>query len=633
MEAFLAYVTLGNGSWNFENSAMMVYRVQTWVEKWKKIIIETVNVFENQLVDYQDCAIATEMIREIMQGVFTGTKVEGIPTTNLMAQNLKKPVPNAHCSEWNSLVSMLLNNDEKVKDVITQYYNIIQGNLKSSQVFIRATEFNADVRKIQKTKLLIPDEQILLNDPIPQRREIREIYEKIYTRISKVAEAEKEKANRLMEQIGTYLEYEDIDDEDIEDLIDKIRDLLEESFSLCSRLTSFSVKKIDRIPENCFSHDIYLESVRMECKAEIADSAFTDCRRLSDIEYGQWNFSDTEDIFISDVPMRKKERPFFRIKVILKNEPRLESEIVMEKAKRLYEYIAEHSVLQKEISSIIPDEIINSILNGSLPVLPHEDLGLTVDESELIHYVDHAVLYKEVGEGQYISVKGKLYLFSNKIGFYGGSDTHEILLDDIATVMEFEGSPTILEVLTNRENLYISTTNTDILFKALHTIESSKNEENMEYTKIETTIEKMIEGADLDSYIFYFEDVQHSQIKEDMEKQIGILIEKLHKLSAALEKYPDKVEGTHRFSTYYLPETLRLIFAYQQYLMAGVSKDKIDKVYDKVMESIDTVIVAVESKIDSIYQVATMDTVAKANALQKIMGQDGYTKGDGPLKH
>ena len=227
LEAFLSYVTLGNGSWNFDNSAMMVYRVQNWVEKWKKTIIQTVNVFDNQSVDYQDCAIATEMIREIMQGVFTGTKVEGIPITNLMAKNLKKAVQNSHCTEWNSLVSMLLNNDEKVKDVITQYYNIIQGNLKSSQVFIRATEFNSDVRKVQKAKLLIPDEQILLNDPIPQRREIREIYEKIYTRIPKVAEAEKEKANRLLEQIGMYLDYEDIDDEDIEDLIDKIKDFYE----------------------------------------------------------------------------------------------------------------------------------------------------------------------------------------------------------------------------------------------------------------------------------------------------------------------------------------------------------------------------------------------------------------------
>ena len=128
-----------------------------------------------------------------MQGVFTGTKVEGIPTTNLMAKNLKKTVQNSHCTEWNSLVNMLLNNDEKVKDVITQYYNIIQGNLKSSQVFIRATEFNSDVRKVQKAKLLIPDEQILLNDPIPQRREIREIYEKIYTLFQKLRKQKKKK--------------------------------------------------------------------------------------------------------------------------------------------------------------------------------------------------------------------------------------------------------------------------------------------------------------------------------------------------------------------------------------------------------------------------------------------------------
>ena len=95
-------------------------------------------------------------------------------------------------------MNMLLNNDEKVKDVITQYYNIIQGNLKSSQVFIRATEFNSDVRKVQKAKLLIPDEQILLNDPIPQRRENFVRYMKrIYTRIPKVAEAEKEKGKSV----------------------------------------------------------------------------------------------------------------------------------------------------------------------------------------------------------------------------------------------------------------------------------------------------------------------------------------------------------------------------------------------------------------------------------------------------
>ena len=44
-------------------------------------------------------------------------------------------------------------------------------------------------------------------------------------------------------------------------------------------------------------------------------------------------------------------------------------------------------------------------------------------------------------------------------------------MDDIAAIMEFEGSPIILEVLTNGENLYISTPNTEVLFKVLHTID------------------------------------------------------------------------------------------------------------------------------------------------------------------
>ena len=41
----------------------------------------------------------------------------------------------------------------------------------------------------------------------------------------------------------------------------------------------------------------------------------------------------------------------------------------------------------------------------------------------------------EVGNDQYLSTKGKVYLFSNKLGFYGGSDVFEVLIDDIAAVL------------------------------------------------------------------------------------------------------------------------------------------------------------------------------------------------------
>lgn len=76
--------------------------------------------------------------------------------------------------------------------------------------------------------------------------------------------------------------------------INEIKIWQEESFSLCSKLTSFSVKKADRIPEACFSHDIYLEKIRIGCKPEIADNTFYDCRRFSEVEYGEWDFLDSE---------------------------------------------------------------------------------------------------------------------------------------------------------------------------------------------------------------------------------------------------------------------------------------------------------------------------------------------------
>ncbi|MCI9680372.1 MAG: hypothetical protein HFI26_03190 [Lachnospiraceae bacterium] len=267
LEAFLAYVTLGNGSWNFDNSSMMVYRVQLWVEKWKKSIVEAVNLFEGRKTDYQDCAIAAEMVREIMQGVFTGTKVEGIPATNLMAKNLKKISQNAHCPEWNSMISMLLNYDEKIKDVITQYYNIVQGNLRSSQVFIRATEFNLDVRRIQKSRLIIPDVQLMLNDPIPQRREIREIFEKIQIRLPKVAEAEKEKAKSMLAQLAAFMDYEGVDDEDIEDLVVKIKDFYETAGTSLVNIHG-NIELIDKVRKEAKTISVAISEIIRGIKCE-----------------------------------------------------------------------------------------------------------------------------------------------------------------------------------------------------------------------------------------------------------------------------------------------------------------------------------------------------------------------------
>lgn len=63
-----------------------------------------------------------------------------------------------------------------------------------------------------------------------------------------------------------------------------------------------------------------------------------------------------------------------------------------------------------------------------------------------------------------------------------------------------------------------------------------------------------------------------------------------------------------------------------------MSDDRMKTVYEKVMASIKKVSDAAVQRVNEIYRLAAMDTVAKADALQKIMKQDGFTAGDKKLK-
>lgn len=88
-----------------------------------------------------------------------------------------------------------------------------------------------------------------------------------------------------------------------------IQNWQEESFALCSRLVSVSVKKATFIPDNCFMHDIYLETVQFEEEPEIAESAFKDCRGFSKLEIGEWSFSDNpKEVHLSEMEYEVLDR-------------------------------------------------------------------------------------------------------------------------------------------------------------------------------------------------------------------------------------------------------------------------------------------------------------------------------------
>lgn len=69
---------------------------------------------------------------------------------------------------------------------------------------------------------------------------------------------------------------------------------------------------------------------------------------------------------------------------------------------------------------------------------------------------------------------------------------------------------------------------------------------------------------------------------------------------------------------------MRVVTSYQRYQNVGLDEKTIRNVYEKVMIAVKSLDGALYKKISDIYHLETMDTVARAEALREILGQDGY---------
>lgn len=229
VEAFLAYVTLGKKgnneySWDFPNAWRHLYYVQLWLEKNKKGIIEAVNCSEGKKVDYYEYAIASEMIRQLLFGIYEGKTLEGISAKSLIASNLKKKTDNAHNARWNELMDIICRCDQQIKDTIIQYFNIIQGGTKSSQVFLRYVDYLDAVKSVKKKRLVLNLDK---TDSMSARQELQDIWMKIEGRITVVVEQEEREASKRLHLLTSYVGGDNMDDDDIMDLLKKVKDFYE----------------------------------------------------------------------------------------------------------------------------------------------------------------------------------------------------------------------------------------------------------------------------------------------------------------------------------------------------------------------------------------------------------------------
>ena len=117
----------------------------------------------------------------------------------------------------------------------------------------------------------------------------------------------------------------------------------------------------------------------------------------------------------------------------------------------------------------------------------------------------------------------------------------------------------------------------------------------------------------------------YCQLPEKMDDLYQKLISRIPVLQDAVIKFKSVYQADlEAFYDYYIPEALQLTSSYLEYLEAGVGEDIIRETEDEIMDVVKKLILAINDKIDEIYQFASIEIKAKAKTLESLMSQDGY---------
>ena len=222
LESFVAFVTLGEGkTWNFEDGPWRQFQVQQWFERIKPEIIKKIQTFNGMNVDYNECAISAEMIREIVFGQYKGRTVEGMSENLLWETSAKAGIPtkSSHCREWVSLMTSLRGDAERIQNTIVNYYNIIQGTGGKNK-YLNHARLLEDFKKVKKRRITMDEGVLAERDPFKPRQDIRNLFRDIQGKLKRVADSEVELAKGKLDNLSVFMDCDDIEDEDLIEIIE-----------------------------------------------------------------------------------------------------------------------------------------------------------------------------------------------------------------------------------------------------------------------------------------------------------------------------------------------------------------------------------------------------------------------------
>lgn len=228
IESFCKLSMNKKGKWNYPGSELDSYIITSWLEKHKQEIVYSVKYYEKNVpYKYVDAAICSEVISEILNGSYTDSTLKNLEKLLYDQSKIEYSVE-GHTRKWKSLISYIRDKgfNKTVDSTVRQYFNIRQGKANATNFVIDKRRLDKELQYVRKCRLIIPEEDMQLEDPIKSRKEIYEYYNGILTRLKEVVAEEREEGLENINKIYECFDDDEFEKEDIDDFCEDITTLM-----------------------------------------------------------------------------------------------------------------------------------------------------------------------------------------------------------------------------------------------------------------------------------------------------------------------------------------------------------------------------------------------------------------------
>ena len=121
---------------------------------------------------------------------------------------------------------------------------------------------------------------------------------------------------------------------------------------------------------------------------------------------------------------------------------------------------------------------------------------------------------------------------------------------------------------------------------------------------------------------------------EEISQKISYMQSIVEKIFQRVKEHPEYADDLRKFMDYYLPTTVKLLDAYEELDSQPVQGDNIRNGKLEIEKTLDTLNVAFEKLLDSLFEDTAWDVSTDISVLQTMLAQEGLTepgmKMDGP---